>query len=128
MKTCLAVIGLFVSFGLFGQQQKHHQFKNGKFKIIGDQGQEYIIVRKGNRQTEYDTKAKTKIELVVTWIDSCTYTLQMSKDAAKSGQSAFPAEMILTVVILEIKENSYIHRTSSNLFETTLEGEVYRIK
>ncbi|MGN6647227.1 MAG: hypothetical protein ACTHJT_11935 [Cytophaga sp.] len=128
MKTCIAVIGLFVSFGLFGQQQNCQQFKNGKFKIIGDQGQEYIIVRKGNRQTEYDTREKTKVELVVTWIDSCTYTLQLKQDVSKPSQSTFPPEMVLTVVILETKENSYIQRTSSNLFETTLEGEVYRIK
>ena len=128
MKTCIAVIGLFISFGLFGQQQSCHQFKNGKFKIIGDQGQQYIIVRKGNRQIEYDTRAKTKIELVVTWIDSCTYTLQLKKGTTKSGESTFPQEMVLTVVILEMKENSYIQRTSSNLFETTLEGEVYKIK
>lgn len=127
MKALLPVLSVFISMAVFGQQDDCNKFRNGKFKIIGDQGQEYIIVRNGSKQIEYDVLNKSQIELTVVWIDSCTYTLQFKKEISKTGKHTFSKDMILTVVILEYKEYSYLQRTSSNLYETILEGEVFQI-
>lgn len=127
MKTFITAITIFVSLSVFSQQIDCQKFRNGKFKITGDQGQEYIIVRNGTKQIEYDVLNKSKIELVVTWIDSCTYTLQFKKEISNTGKHSFSKDMILTVVIVESKDHSYIQRTTSNLYETSIEGEVFEI-
>ena len=127
MKTLLTALCIFISMVVLGQQDYCHKFRNGKFKIIGDQGQEYIIVRNGSKQIEYEVLNKSKIELEVTWIDSCTYTLQFKKEISKTGKHSFSKDMVLTVVIVESKEHSYIQRTTSNLYETSIQGEVFEI-
>ena len=39
-----------------------------------------------------------------------------------------PKDMVLTVEIIETKENSYIQKTSSNLYKMVLKSEVFKIE
>ena len=129
MKTFLAAAtSIFISCNLFAQQIDFKKFHQGTFKTYGERGEEYIIVRKDNKQIEYDVTTKSKIELSVHWLDSCTYTLQFKKYLTKNRNEQFSQDLIITVKIITLKENSYIQQTTSNNYEMAYIGEVFKIK
>lgn len=128
MKNIGVCLLFIVSMNVFAQQTDFKKFHEGIFKTFGERGEEYIITRKGNTQIELDISTKSKIELCVHWIDSCTYTLQFKKYLTKSNNEKFNQDLILTVKIIEIKENSYVQQTTANKYETAYVGEVFKIQ
>tara|TARA_B110000908_G_C9928766_1_gene302935 strand:+ start:110 stop:436 length:327 start_codon:yes stop_codon:yes gene_type:complete len=104
------------------------KFKNGEFKILKDSiSNGSLISRKGNLQTERIIGEKGTTELIVNWIDECTYTLK-PKDMTLEKFKGLPKNALLKVEIIEIKENSYIQKTTANFAELELIAELHKIK
>lgn len=128
MKKFLIVFLVSLSTYLNGQDLDCEKYKNGKFKIIDPEFGNSIIERKGSSQIEYGERSKLKLEFDITWINDCSYTLELSRVIENPGNFKIPEGMILTIQILETKENSYIQESSSNLFEMVRKTEMIRIE
>jgi len=119
---------IIISTIAFGQKTGCKNFKNGKFQIIDAETGNSIIERNGSKQIEYGKESKMKLELKVKWLNDCSYTLELNKVIENPNNIKLPEGLILTVVIIETKENSYIQKTSSNLHDKVLEAELFRIE
>lgn len=126
MKQRIIFIFLIFLSGLgYSQELDCKRFKNGKFKIIDPEVGNSIIERNGNKQIEYDEKTGQKIEFKVKWIDDCTYRLKVKEVLENPDNSFIPTNMILTVEIIETKENSYVQKSKSDWFDVVLESEIF---
>ena len=124
----ITLILLFFSCNCEAQEMNCEKFKNGEFKTLKDSiSQGSLISRNGNLQTERIIGAKDSTELIVSWIDKCTYTLK-PKDMSLKKFKGLPKDALLTVEIIEIKENSYIQKSTANFADFELITEVHKIK
>jgi len=128
MKNLIAGILICISFVAFGQETECDKFKNGKFEIIDTTLGNSIIERKGSKQIEYGKRSKLKLEFKVKWLNDCSYTLELKKILENPNNIEFPEGMILTIEIIETKENSYIQKSTSNLFDMVLKSELFKIE
>lgn len=112
----------------FGQVDDCGKFRNGKFEIIDPQYGNSIIERKGDEQVEYGSGSGLKLRFKVEWVGECVYTLQLKKVLKNPKGYVLPKEMILTVEIIEMKENSYVQRSTSNLYDKVVESELVRME
>ncbi len=117
-----------LSATVFGQANECEKFKNGKFKIVDPETGNSIINRQGSRQTEYGEKSKLELAFKVEWLDECTYTLDLDSILANPRNLELPEGMVLTIEIIETKENSYRQKTSSNLFDLVVVSELIKIE
>jgi hypothetical protein len=101
------------------------RFHNGTFKIVSEQGTS-IVKRKGRKQTETAEGAKDIYTLIVNWIDDCTYTLRPTRKTRKKDPG-LPKNAMLTVHIIEVRENSYIQTTTANFADFKLTNEMVKI-
>ena len=125
--TFTSILLLFYSNSK-AQNMNCEKFKNGEFRILKDSVSEgSLISRKGNLQTERIIGKKERIELIVNWIDKCTYTLK-PKDMSLEKFKGLPKNALLKVEIIEIKENSYIQKTTANFAELELIAELHEIE
>ena len=124
------VFGLLMSiFGIaFGQESECYKFKTGKFEIHSTRHGTTEIVRKRSKQVEYSEAAQLKLVYKVKWLDDCTYTLVLKKILQNPHDILLSKEVVLTVKIVQTKENSYWHKTTSNLSDYVLEGEIFKIE
>lgn len=123
----LVVIGslILISLSSYSQTKNCKDFKNGKFTIFSENGNS-TIERKGSKQIEYGEKSKLKILFTVNWVSDCTYTLILKKVVSNPSGIDFPKDMIVTVEIMETKQNSYVQKSTSNLFSKVLISELFR--
>ncbi|MEH0153185.1 hypothetical protein V6R21_03505 [Limibacter armeniacum] len=128
MKNLIALVLICFSTVTFGQTIECKKFKNGKFKIVDAEIGNSIITRKGSKQIEHGEGSQLKLEFKVKWIDDCTYTLELKKVLENPKNIELPEGMILTIEIIETKENSYIQKTTSNLYDKVLESELIKIE
>lgn len=113
---------------LFGQTMDCKKFKDGTFKTLPQDGAPVTtIVRKGDIQKEKTQGKRGSSELIVKWIDDCTYTLTPTEKTLKKSPG-LPKNMILTVEITEVKEHSYMQTTTCNVFDFKLSFEIFKIK
>jgi len=101
------------------------QFHDGTFILEDSVSGITHIERIGNVQIEENEKMGSRSKLQVEWLDDCTYTLQLMSREADEGMHGLE-ELILTVKIIETKDNSYIQQTSANLSPMILEGEIFK--
>lgn len=128
MKNLIVLALICFSTVVFGQTNECKKFKNGKFKIVDEEVGNSIITRKGSKQIEFGEESRLKLEFKVKWIDDCTYTLELKKVLENPYNIELPLGMILTVEIIETKENSYVQKSTSNLFDMVFEGELIKIE
>jgi hypothetical protein len=128
MKNLIVLVLICFSTVAFGQTNECKQYKNGKFKIVDPEVGNSIITRKGSKQIEYGERSKLKLEFKVKWVNDCTYTLELKKVLENPNEIELPEGMILTIEIIETKENSYIQRSTSNLYDMVLESELFKIE
>jgi len=69
-----------------------------------------------------------KLEFKVKWLDDCTYTLELKKILENPNKMELPKGMILTIEIIEVKDKSYIQKSTSNLYDMVLESELLKIE
>jgi len=104
------------------------KFRNGKFKTKARDGfPETTIERKDHIQIEKVKGQKGHSEMIVRWIDECTYTLTPTAETL-AKQPSIPKNAILTVTIIKVKEKSYIQTTTSNFIDIELTSEIIQIK
>lgn len=120
----LVVIALTTSS--YGQSLNCADFKEGNFTLTDDVSGVTYIERKGDVQIERNEKIGSESRLRVTWLDDCTYTLSLI-DRTAAENDPILNELILTVKIIETKENSYIQETSANISDMVLTGEMFRV-
>ena len=119
---------LFISFNSNAQKLKCKKFKSGEFKILKDSiSNGTFITRKGSLQVERRFGEKEITELIVNWIDECTYTLK-PKDMSLDIFKGLPKNALIKVEIIEVKEKSYIQKSTANFVEFELISEVHKIK
>lgn len=128
MKNLILLPLIIISTLSFAQEKNCSKFKNGKYKINSQVSGVSHIERKGSRQIEYGEFSGLKVKLKVKWLNECTYTLQLKKVIKNPGKFDIPKALILTVEILEIKENSYVQKTSANLYDMELVDEVFKVE
>ncbi|KAB1066066.1 hypothetical protein [Salibacter halophilus] len=128
MRNLIVLVLICFSTVTFGQTNECKKFKNGKFKIIDAEVGNSIITRKGSKQIEYGEGSKLKLEFKVKWVDDCTYTLELKKVLENPNNIELPEGMILTIEIIETKENSYVQKSTSNLYDMVLESELIKIE
>lgn len=127
MKTFITLILFIFSAIVFGQNKECSKYKNGKFKIVTHNVITSIIERTETKQIESSGDGKTIFELKVKWLNECTYSLEFVKFLENPNNIEFPKGLVLTVEIIETKNNSYIQKSSSNLFDMVLESEMIKI-
>ena len=130
MRILIILTSILLLFSCNSKAQKLNceKFKNGEFKILKDLiSNGSLISRKGNLQIERIIGEKGTTELIVNWIDECTYTLK-PKDMTLAKFKGLPKNALLKVEIIEIKENSYIQKTTVNFAELELIAELHKIK
>lgn len=128
MKNLIVLVLICFSTVAFGHMNECKQYKNGKFKIVDPEVGNSIITRKWSKQIEYGERSKLKLEFKVKWVNDCTYTLELKKVLENPNEIELPEGMILTIEIIETKENSYIQRSTSNLYDMVLESELFKIE
>lgn len=116
---------LFFTLQLSGQVRDCSQFKNGTFFLLGQDSTSYVIKRQGNTQSE--TAGNSTMEFKIKWISNCSYTLEPTKKTIKDFPGLKNAGTISTEII-EVKENSYVFRTVSDMFNNVVTGEMIRIE
>jgi hypothetical protein len=128
----LVILFLFFSFATtaaFCQAPECYRFKEGKFKITdANAGGITVIDRRGNYQVENNEGMKMTLKFKVTWLDDCTYTLQLDTILRNDNKIALPKDMILKVKILATAKNSYTQESSSNLYDAVYKSEVIKIQ
>jgi hypothetical protein len=109
------IIILFFSLSVALQAQNNacKKWKNGIFITYPAEGKSNIIIRKGSQQLEYNGVTGEKEELVVKWIDPCTYELRRKKKNSKSKRLC--PDITVTVNIVESFERHCLVFISSNL-------------
>lgn len=128
MKNLILLILFLSSTIAFGQTRECKKFKNGKFVIPQEEMGNTIIERKGSKQIEYAVNLGLKVEFKVVWIDDCTYTLAYKKVLENPNDLDFPKDVIISVNIIETKDNSYIQKSHSSTSTVVYESEVFRIE
>jgi len=119
---------LFLSSLLYGQNIDCEKFKDGKFKILDEEYGTYYLERKGSKQIEYSEGTRRKVEMKVKWINDCIYTLELVKVLENPDSIFFDTDMILTIKIIEVKDNSYIQQTTAENVDFMMESEVIKVE
>lgn len=127
MKRWLLVILIFDSILGFCQNKECEKFKEGKFEIIDSGVVSSSIVREGLKQVEYSKEINVEILSKVLWIDECTYKLELEEILKNPNNIPLPKDLVMTVEIIETKENSYIQRSFSNYSDIVVEYEVFKV-
>jgi hypothetical protein len=100
-------ISLLISFNFFSQVRKVNcdKFKNGHFKYKEQLYQNVEIIRRKNKQIEYDHKTGLKVEYTIQWTSNCQYELtQISSNNPNVEKSN---GVTITVQIASIEGESY---------------------
>jgi len=108
---------------------KCNKFHEGKFKIIDNlNGTTTYITRKNNIQTEVNNDIGYRIKLRVNWLNDCKYTLKLIEVLENKTNVPTDTSIVLTVEIIESKENSYIQKTTTNKDNQFYGSEVIKIE
>ena len=129
MKSILTgIIILLISNNLIGQNLDCNKFKNGHFKILKDStSEESFIERDENFQTEKINGKAEYSKFHVNWVSACIYTLTPTKKTLLQYKG-LPKNAMLTVEIIETKENSYIQKSTANFADFDNITEVIKIE
>ena len=127
MKNLVLLLLMFSSLSVFSQQVDCEKYKDGKFIIVDEENGNSHIERKGSKQTEYGEGSGLKLEFKIKWLNECTYTVTLKKIVENPNKIPLSKDMVLTVEIIETKENSYMQRSTSNLYDMVIESEMMRV-
>ncbi len=129
MKQLLALLFLLtVSSFAHAQKMDCHTIREGKFKVTDSLSGTTLITRTKDLQTEENTVLKSKMTFTISWINTCMYELRpkqvITGDTALMGREGD----YLTVIVKEVKPNSYTSITMSNFSAMKMEREIEMVK
>ena len=127
MKLPIFVIIIVILGSCHINKKNCNDFHLGVFKNVDPVSGTTLITRKNNTQTEIKNDIGYSVKLSIVWLDDCRYTLKLLE--VLENRAAIPTDtsMIMTVEILEVRENSYMQKTSSNKSSRVYESEISRI-
>ncbi len=115
----LVLLLLGTSLDWTGSELNCQQFKTGKFTLTErEKAGTYIVERDLSFQTETDVARGVTIRFKVTWINDCTYQLNLVEGQDETMNSY--RGKTLTIRILETYPDGY-------KFEVRMEGSDYRL-
>jgi hypothetical protein len=101
------------------------KFHEGDFKDINQKTGTTFITRKDNIQTERNHEFGYSVKLSVKWINDCTYSTKFLEVTENRANIPFDTSSVMTVEIIQVKENSYLQRTTSNKNTQKYESEIF---
>ena len=108
---------------MYAQEPKCTDFKTGYFKLVDSTGTvQQVMYRTEKIQTEYHRVLQRQAIYDVNWINDCLYTL---KD---NDTTALYNDLLLKIEILEIKENAYTARVSSEGYDLVQTTKIIKIE
>jgi hypothetical protein len=114
-----------IPINFYGQTMNCSKFRDGIFMYADKKMGNYTIKRDGKYQIEiYQNK---KYKFIVNWVDDCTYTLTPTKKTYKENPR-FTEIGVLTVQIIEVRENSYVQTSKSQFLDRKLTDEIIKIR
>jgi len=111
-----------------GQSLDCKKLKEGKFKLEDEVSGVTIITRTSDIQREENEKYGIISEDKIEWINDCTFRLIPYKIIKNDSKIDFSTDMKLEIEITEIREGSYMQKTTSRLTGQSLSKEVKMIK
>ena len=119
IKTSILLLFLITSLAWTRDELNCNQFKTGKFTLTEkEKAGTYIVERDHSFQTETDVSRGVTIKFKVTWINDCTYHLNIVEGQDETMNSYRGKTLI--VRILETYPDGY-------KFEVRMEGSDYRL-
>ena len=123
MKKILLLVCICSISQIYAQESQCTDFKTGYFKLVDSTGIVLqVMYRTDKIQKEYHYNLPKLKEMDIQWIDDCVYTLKV-----KEGESVFK-DLLLKVEMMDIKENSYTARASSEGHDLVQTTEVLKIE
>ena len=123
--VALVVLVFVLTNPLLAQSLNCKQFKNGTFETTY-RGKTTVIKRSDSTQVEYVKNSRIVVSFVVKWVDDCTYTLKPNQDYFNEFVD-LPHNMLLTVGMSKLTENSYMQTTTSNYSPVVLTTKVIKV-
>jgi len=118
-----------VLFNLIVVRPDCNSIKNGEFEIFHSDVNGIMtttsIERNDSTQIETNYQSGVKLKFSVKWLDECTYQLFWVETISDKYELQYPEDMILTVEILDITDEYYLQKSSSNLYDEEFEGKVF---
>ncbi len=124
-KSLFTLIFSVITLATFAQTPDCAKFKNGTFTMVNSEMKGYVIERNGQFQTE-TYQGKTSV-FAVEWVDACTYRLIPTKKTLEEHPE-YPKGGVLTVKIIEVKENSYIQTSTFNFSPLSVTSELMKLQ
>ncbi|SEK38490.1 hypothetical protein SAMN04487910_0401 [Aquimarina amphilecti] len=115
-----------ISIVALGQKKECDQFREGYFKIEDSITGVSLLHRVGNKQKEYNSISKMKLELSLEWSE-CGYKLILDKVVDNPYDIEMDASFTIDVAILETNENSYVQKSTSPFSDMVIQTNVQRI-
>ncbi len=96
----MRILIVIFTLSLFSCNSKNcEDFKEGRFKLIGEQAGDVIVERRGDRQYEISESEGFTHEFKLTWLNDCKYQLVFEK-TDKPSAIGLSSKDTLTVEIL----------------------------
>lgn len=111
---------------LFAQNAGFQDYRTGQYKILHEATGNTLIER--TETTQIELHARSNLKLDVNWVGCCKFTLKLIEVLNNPNDIRVPKDAVFTVEITEIKEDSYIQKTTSNLSEMVIITEAVRLK
>ena len=107
----IVLLALFVALNLciHAQEMNCKKFKTGYFQNVDHKDGDLFIKRTNKFQFETDKVSGVELKLKVTWINDCTYKLQLiSGNDVWNSNPHLPSDTKVIVQIIETGEDYYI--------------------
>jgi hypothetical protein len=127
-KIILVQLLTFMTYLSIGQVLDCDKVKIGKFRQDSELIGLTIITRTADIQREENEKYGIIMEYKIVWGDSCSYTLTPYKVVKNENNLDITTDLKLKTKILEIKNDTYTQRTTSQLNGFTKTGEIKILK
>lgn len=116
---------LILSKPFFSQSDDCKQYKIGRFESYDNIIGKTIIIRDEDKQTEYNEKWSSIIELEIEWITNCSYRLKLIDVIKNPQRIEFSKEQVLTVHIIKTNNQSCIQEVFSNELDFSFRTEMF---
>ncbi len=126
MNLKVLLVFLMISIVALGQKKECDQFREGYFKIEDSITGVSLLHRFGNKQKEYNSISKMKLELSVEW-SACGYKLTLDKIVDNPYDIDVDTPFSIDVAMLETTENSYLQKSTSPFSDMVIQTSVQRI-
>ncbi|WP_405206406.1 hypothetical protein [Aquimarina sp. LLG6339-5] len=126
MNLKVLLVFLLISIVALGQKKECDQFREGYFKIEDSITGVSLLYRFGNKQKEYNSISKMKLELSVEW-SACGYKLTLDKIVDNPYDIDVDTPFSIDVAILETTESSYVQKSTSTFSDMVIQTTVQRI-